>query len=161
MREPQENGCSFYVWAFTTDSGDMLDFITAAEALDKKIREQWRKEPREGHRYDPDNRKALTKFNPPDSDDDHGSMVVVCCTVRQLQVCLSAMAKAHLYHPTVFATTEGFSTETTANVSLRLGEEGTHASAAAPKDTPPLPGLYAARKLIETEISRLGGSNGY
>lgn len=161
MREPQENGCSFYVWAFTTDSSDMLDFIKAAEELDKKIGPQWTKELREGHHYDHENRKARTKFNPPDSEDDHGSMVVVCRTVRELRVCLAAMERAHLYHPTVFATTEGFSTETTANVSLRLGEEGTHASAAAPKDTPPLPGLYAARKLIETEISRLGGSNGY
>ena len=160
MSESKENGCSFHVWAFVTDAGDDRDFVKHAEAMDKAIGEHWRQELRD-HSYDPDNRRARTHFTPPDGEDEHGSIIVVCRTVRELMVCLLSMSKAGLYHPTVFASTEGFPTEATANVTLRLGEDGTYAQAAVPKDTPPLAGLYAANRLIEAEIRRLGGSRGF
>lgn len=161
MTEPKEDGCSFYVCGWITDGGSDHPFISAVKKVAPTLAKRWGDEIETGFKYDPDNRKPQTKFMPADDEDSHAQLLIVCKTPEELRICLNAMEEEHIWHPSVCAGTDGFPTENTANVTLRLYEHGTFTQTAAPKDTPPLPGLYAARKLIEDEISRLGGSNGY
>lgn len=161
MDAPTENGCSFYVCGYITDGGSDRPFLTEVQRVDKTLAKRWEYEINAGFKYDPSNRRPITKFIPADDEDSHANLVIVCRNVDELRICLHAMAKVHVYQPSIIATTDGWPTAETANVTLRLYDGGTYAQAAAPKGSPPLPGLNAAKKLIEDEIRKLGGSNYY
>ena len=144
------------------DSTGEYDFLNHVKEINAKLSERWLKEIKEAfNTMQRNNEPVRSSYSPGEEEDDHGHLCIVVENLLELNVCLIAMAKAHVYAPRLHVTTRGHATDNTASVEATLYDRGSLITIRPPADTPTITGLQAAKKLIQDEIVRIGGDRGY